>query len=441
MPADDQFETRLRAYLVRRAARDGDAAAVERLAQRSADAFAHASRARRVTTLALAVVVPTLLAAVLASAVLLHVRNAGTRPSPPAVAGPTAMPSPTAAPSPTPSPPAPTPSAAPTRAPSLGVVAVAGPSPWRFTAAMGTGPGLPVIFYGGRGQSTSSSCGDLFDTYTWDGRRWYRVTTAAGPRLVRPVLGWDPITGHVLLVGGSATPYPDCATSSAETWSWQPAGAGPGGRWSRLQPSHAPESAFTNRWLAFDAAHRLLVYTAYDQGIDSWGASTWTWNGRDWTQAWSAECGMVPPNAPPSCPVAPTDGAQGPNGTVIGFASGSGNVETVVRWTGSTWTTVSSSGPPPWRAGVAYDARSGHVLVLGGDGYAGPFLLYVYDGTRWTQSPLPAALQHRTPSAFSGGASDDGLLWGGVDDASAGQQPQFTDTWAYGQGSWRDVAT
>lgn len=60
------------------------------------------------------------------------------------------------------------PAASPTPLPGVTMTMVATPSPWRTGAATGSGPGLPLLLYGG--EPSPSNCQSfLGDTYVWDG--------------------------------------------------------------------------------------------------------------------------------------------------------------------------------------------------------------------------------------------------------------------------------
>jgi len=439
----DNFDQDLHAYLARRAARDS--ACSDRVVGATAAMFTAPARNHRLTPVLAAVGIPLVLAATLASALFIHARHTSARlgapvPVPSAAVVPSFLPSATP---PTTAPPVSTAAASP-----AGAAQVGGPSPWRLSPAMATGPGLPTILYGGALLASNNSCGSQFDTYAWDGRHWYRVIAAAGPRLVVPTLGWDPLTRRILLVGHPAAPWPGCyglPSQSVQTWAWVPDAIGVTGKWSRLTTRHAPQLVFSWGALAFDGTHRRLVFHAFERGVDNWSAETWTWDGADWSRAWAGSCG-VPHIAP--CPSAPALVAQGPAGGVMGLDAGtSAGTGTVFGWTGAGWTAAAIPGAPYIPVAIAYDGLTGRTLAIGRTALtmtSESYALYAYDGTHWTSMAMPLSLQHRTSMTFSGGArggGSDAILWGGEADSATTIVP-VSETWTYSSGStgWRKVA-
>jgi len=434
----DNFDRDLHAYLVRRAARDS--ASTDRVARAAATRFNAPARNHRLTPVLAAVGIPLVLAATLASALFIHARHTSARLGAP-VPAPSAAVLPSFLPSPTP------PTVSTAVASPAGVVEVGGPSPWRLSPAMGTGPGLPTILYGGALRG-SNSCGNEFDTYAWDGHHWDRVIAAAGPRLVVPTLGWDPLTRHLLLVGHPAAPFPGCyglPSQPIQTWAWMPDTVGATGRWSRLATRHGPELVFTSAALAFDGTHRRLVFHAVQQGVDTWLAETWTWDGVDWSRAWAETCGAL---QHPPCAPAPGFVADGPGGKVIGLSAGTtADTGMVYGWTGAAWTASTVHGAPYLPVAIAFDGLTGRTLAIGRTALSTTsesYALYAYDGSHWTSTAMPASLQHRSAMTFNGsalGSASDAILWGGEADSAATIVP-VSETWTYGTGSlgWRKVA-
>jgi hypothetical protein len=473
MPENDAFESRLRAHLARAAERDADPTAAHRIVAGAREALHRGgARGTRLMPLVAGVAAAALLAAALSTAAFLHGR--GQSSVAPPVSSPTALPIVAPGPTQLPSPSIGAPVAVPTAAttPNLALDGLAGPlSVGGTVQAMASGPGLPVVAY----RSTSGSCQDgSFTTYVWDGAHWYRTTQTGGPRLITAGMGWDPPTGHLLMVGyacdtssspspspapsssptspssaatpsatpaSSPTPSPSASSSPqasqtpyppsppSETWQWQPTADKLGGRWQMLNPVHRPSQDQATLSLAYDpASHRTLLLQYY--GFRDLGyATVWTWDGRDWTRAWHSCFYGCPDNYTPWAGM-----VQSPSGGVVIF-----DPDGLRRWTGSGWEKTGIAGlPDPDRndmhAAPMFDAAAGRDLILA----AGK--LYAFDGARYTTSPLPPELQNRYRPFFVAASRNgqEAILWGGQA-GSDSTLPHLSDTWVYAAGHWRQA--
>jgi hypothetical protein len=469
MPENDAFESQLRAHLARAAQRNADRTAAHRIVA-AARAAVHRDGARgpHLRPLLAGVAAAALLAGALSTAALLHGRQRSSAVPP--VVSPSALPSvapvPTALPSPTVGASVAVPTTVAT--PNLALDGLTGPLALGGTVqAMASGPGIPVVAY----RSASGACQDGgFTTYVWDGAHWYRTTQSGGPRLVSTGMGWDPLTGHLLLVGYScdassspapspaATPTPSPAPSAtagssptpnpsttaspqasqtpyppsppSQTWQWQPTADKLGGRWQLLNPVHQPSRDQGTFSLAYDpASHRTLLLQYY--GYSDLGyATVWTWDGRDWTRAWHSCFYGCADDFTPWAGM-----AQSPSGSVVIF-----DPEGLRRWTGSGWEKTGIAGlpDPDWRdmrTAPVFDAAAGRDLILAGG------KLYAFDGAHYTASPLPQALQDRYRGFFAAASRDgqEAILWGGQVGNDSGA-PKLSDTWAYAGGRWRLAA-
>jgi hypothetical protein len=195
-----------------------------------------------------------------------------------------------------------------------------------------------------------------------------------------------------------------------------------------LHTAHQP-SAKAQRTLAYDAAsHRDVLAQMTFWALNLPPADTWTWDGQDWSLAWTDNDGQGPSDGAPVFPI-----AVGPGGTVLGFAA------YVYRWTGARWASTGIIGTPETPAAVAFDPATGRDLVVAGTS------LYVFDGTHFTKSALPATLQNRTGEGFAAAtrAGQDAVLWGGevIHDNNPSNATPLSDTWVYAAGGWRHAAS
>jgi hypothetical protein len=304
-----------------------------------------------------------------------------------------------------------------------------------------------MLLYGGNAPGTSG-CEAMVDTDAWYGDHWYKLQ-ATGPRLVTPTMGWDPITGHLLMVGAANTGsngsqcwgYP---TAAVQTWAWVPDVADIGGHWTRLTTRHAPPPSYTWGAFAFDAGHHRLVFEEFSQGVDTSHAEAWTWDGRDWTQAWSAGCGIQRP-----CPTMPSLVAEAPGGMVIGLGSSpSSGAPSVFTWTGSGWAATAIPGTPADPVLMVYDARIGRTLVIARTASlpSQQEALFWFDGRQWSSgTTIPTTLWGRNNAGFvagSAGSAADFVLWGGETWGVSASPVIFNDTWIYdnSRAVWRKAA-
>jgi hypothetical protein len=173
-----------------------------------------------------------------------------------------------------------------------------------------------VVLFGGYQRSPGGNV-RLGDTWEWDGVRWSRVETAAGPAArSSAALAYDDRRGRMVLFGGRAT-----EALSGETWEWD------GGQWTRVlagdaDPRFNPAMAFHGdpgvlvrfggwtgkvrtgdtwlfhppRWrpldvtgpsprnhsaMAYDGRRRRTVLFGGHDGDDVFG-DTWEWDGGRW---------------------------------------------------------------------------------------------------------------------------------------------------------------
>jgi len=123
-----------------------------------------------------------------------------------------------------------------------------------------------------------------YEIWSWDGTRWARLWPAAGLNTASPdykllpAVGWDPVSGRLILFGGIRA----MGTTSApnDTWAWD------GTIWSRLSPVNVPPANSGGEAMAVDpTTGRLLM-------LD--GAQTWSWDGANWQKLADSLPGPAP---------------------------------------------------------------------------------------------------------------------------------------------------
>jgi hypothetical protein len=285
-----------------------------------------------------------------------------------------------------------------------------------------------IVMSGGESGCGGGQVTDFQDTWTWDGDFWtLQHPITVGPTVIDAPAGYDPATTDVVtVIGGGCTESTfhddwngsnwsgaldnrgcdaqgnDCQTeifpglqgSIADDpqtgqflfWSPQPANnwdsespPAPGATtwtfngtsWTLLQPASQPTPAVGPELMAYDAAiGKVVLYGEYTREM-------WTWDGSTWTEL-PADLGAPPARADSSLAY---DAMLGKlvlfgGATVTGYTGGPNG------WTGTdasplsdTWTwdrtgwkrlSLPTSPTPRYRAQMAYDARTGMIVLFGG---------------------------------------------------------------------------
>lgn len=128
----------------------------------------------------------------------------------------------------------------------------------------------------------------------------------------------------------------------------------------------------------------------------------------------------------------------------FGGVSAGGWTNELRRFTGTSWTVVTTSGTAPSARGesaLAWDEQANVVVLFGGTGPSGVLGdTFVLNGTTWSQPALafgpPARFGHAMAyDRVRGGV----VLFGGdVDDLS--HTPPFGDTWLFKNNVWQDIS-
>jgi hypothetical protein len=232
-----------------------------------------------------------------------------------------------------------------------------------FDAATNT-----VVLFGGSSTLFGQCCGDLNDTWIWDGSTgtWTQAIAngAAGSPPGRRFDGgqgmaYDPNTKTVVMFGGST----DFGTNPTDTWTWN----GVTQTWTQQSPATSPSAdGCCGGGIATDPAGNVV----YFNGVDS---TTWVWNGTTWQQQFPA----TTPSAPSAGMAYDTD----LNADIL--YGGTGSNDTWL-WDGSNWAQVFPTNEPPARYAypMDYDGAAHAVVIFGG--FNGPA-----KNDTWELAPAP----------------------------------------------------
>ena len=201
-------------------------------------------------------------------------------------------------------------------------------------------------------------------------------------------------------------------------------------------------------------AAREYAYAAYDSGRGrtvlfggvetlstgyKYDSDTWEFDGSTWTQ--------VSTNGPPASALGAMayDSNRGVSvlfggGTATGFLPAA-----TWEWNGTAWTQRSTAHTPPLRVwnGLTYDSTRHVVVLFGGssvDAGGNHILLndtWEYDGNDWTQvlTTQSPSVRYGLSLAYDSGRGKT-VLFGGHDDTTG----RLQDTWEYDGAAWTQVA-
>jgi hypothetical protein len=186
--------------------------------------------------------------------------------------------------------------------------------------------------------------------------------------------------------------------------------------------------------MTYDAATKTVILFS---GIRGDGTSpltdTWTWDGCRWTK-------QTPTTSPPGRSFGGLAFDQ-KSGKVVLFGGGSANSDPARNdtwtWDGSTWQQAHPSTSPPPMAGVLMDHdRTNQVLVLWGKTLQGDQpTTWTWDGMNWIERHPAAEPTLRFGAALAFGARSGVLLFGG----QPGEVGGLNDTWVWDGDNWRQL--
>ena len=140
-----------------------------------------------------------------------------------------------------------------------------------YDAADGT-----IVMFGGEGRT-----GSLDDTWTWSGSAWTQAhPSTSPPALSGAQMTYDPVSHHLLLVGGARVTGAPLGGAVCEATGSSGSSSSGSVKWippSAAQPADAPAPGGT-----------LSIPPLISTGCgfsDAASSATWVWNGSDWAKA------------------------------------------------------------------------------------------------------------------------------------------------------------
>ena len=236
-------------------------------------------------------------------------------------------------------------------------------------------------------------------------------------------MAYDQATGEDVMFGGfSCNP----SNASGTTWTWN------GSDWSAAFSSSSPAGAETLS-MAYDAANQTVVlFAGFINSSGGESVQTWTWNGTSWTQ----EFPTTSPSSSNACCMSPGEMSYDASAGVVVFLSPTANTWT---WNGTNWTKVATTGPPG-DGSLAYDAATSQLLYFGGEisGTADSNETWAWNGTSWSKLTPAASPSARTvPAMAYDPANQTIVLFGGTGPCnSSGSCPSLDDTWLWNGSTW-----
>ncbi|HEU5039763.1 MAG TPA: kelch repeat-containing protein [Gemmatimonadales bacterium] len=248
--------------------------------------------------------------------------------------------------------------------------------------------------------------------------------TTPGPRNGHGA-AYDVRDGTLLLFGGATTDE-----VRGDTWRWKD------GRWRRLAGSGPAPRTFPA--VAFDSARGEVVLFGGNRVLfgDSTRppallGDTWVLRGEVWT---TRQVTGPTPRAEAAIAYDPRR-----RRTVLfgGYQLTAGRVKRLGdtwEWDGGRWSRVSDAGPSPRSgAAMAYEARTGAVVLFGGSG--GPLGdTWSWDGRVWTRLAVPVASGRFNTVMAPDPVSGRLVRFGGWDG-----QGRVSDTWVLEEQGWLRV--
>ncbi|MBI1189992.1 MAG: hypothetical protein GC200_04830 [Tepidisphaera sp.] len=238
---------------------------------------------------------------------------------------------------------------------------------------------LHVMAYDASRQRTVLVGGQDFglpvETWEWDGATWQQASPATNPpALYGASLGYDGVTGRVLLVGGTLA---DTGEANSNVWAYD------GQTWTDLG-AIGPNPRLGGA-LAYDSARQRLVLfggvsaTTYEDLSD-----TWEFDGSQWGLV---DLGIVAYNGgrPPSM-------AYDPTLQRLVLTNAFGHPQSTYQWDGLGWAEVATQTPGAGLP-IVYSQAAGHVVQL----QAEPSQTWSWDGSAWSSvgpASIPALNGH-----------------------------------------------
>jgi hypothetical protein len=321
--------------------------------------------------------------------------------------------------------------------------------------------GNKVVYFGGCCDVNHKA---LDGTFYWDGSAWTEVQNIPDPKPCKRTstrMAWDPVTGDLVLFGGTAGPLCPVAELAPlnDTWLFD------GAIWHNCASCTAPPSARASQGLATDedadnvvlfGGNTSLLVSGPEEGLGpvDYNGETWVFTGISGQHdgSWAQK---VPPSPPCSRTSAGMswDGATGRHKVVLfggqgtvspGCAGGLYNDTWVWNASQGNWTLCQANcgSPPTKRFGhrMAWDPAigpSGRAVMFGGTTQVLKNDTGTIDGV-WTPCSGTCVNPLLYPRCCVGLAYDPavGLLLFGGQYGDAGNRAEYGDTWYFDGNQW-----
>lgn len=253
------------------------------------------------------------------------------------------------------------------------------------------------MLFGGITQSSTY----LADTWEYDGSTWKLMASTGPTARYDFAMAYDPVHAQTILFGGKAS------GTYGDTWAWN------GTAWTALFPATSPPARY-GHGITFDSDKQRLVMAAGYALSD-----TWEWTGSDWVK-----------DTPAAVPTAAQIQSLAYDPIIhrsIFYGGWTGSYLSGAWHYSTTWTFVSASDPGTlWGGGLAFDGRSGSVMIAGGyTGSGATSKAWFYNGVSYTALPnLPSA--RYAPHLAYDPVRQKMVMFGGSDNTTT-----YADTWEY----------
>ena len=184
----------------------------------------------------------------------------------------------------------------------------------------------------------------------------------------------DPARQSNLLFGGRNP----VGTALSDTWTWS------NGQWSYLSLAVTPSPRSGHR-MVFDPVANVGLLFGGEDALGSACGDFWQWDGTAWLQLTPA---VLPPAR--SQPGFAYDERR-QRAVLVGGIDGATRIDDVWEWDGANWMQITPAlaNGLPWTPGarsgfgMAYDRRSEHVVLYGGDAVGCQQDVWSWDGMQW----------------------------------------------------------
>jgi hypothetical protein len=262
-------------------------------------------------------------------------------------------------------------------------------TPARQAAAFGFDPvSGRLLLQGGSAQVSAQSTPppSTAETWSWDGVRWTQLHPAVEPpALANSMMAVDPTTNRLVLVGGRGTePWtPDGPQPPQHgMWSWD------GANWSRVAGGDPPLQLTGGMLTADPGSGELLLNGVTKDGAANSQPGAFTWNGRRWATA-------PVPSTPDALLISGCEGAglgwDPISRRMIQFGGGVQQpYQDTAAWDGHQWSFLAPATVPPQGYGLAAtDVQRGQLVMVAGslDGFNRPTetTTWTWNGRNWTR--------------------------------------------------------